>query len=242
MERLWKEDPEQFNPERDAVQRQRVDRTLEMIARCGNWKEKKAVDLGCGSGVITRKMRDLGFLVVDAVDVSSQALKRLQEKDAHNIHPIQDCLPCTRLKDAQYDLVVCTEVIGYLHQKEYRLLFSELARLVKMDGVVICSSALDAHTENPLALFSQLADSEFEPLHWALSYHRWFLNLLNTPLSRFLKQNGKVCNALEAVCRFFSSPSGASHVIFAGKRRPLQFPLPPNEIPREPKQKRHVWE
>lgn len=246
MERLWREDPQQFNPERDSIQRQRVDRTLELIRKCGNWKGKKGVDLGCGSGIVTSKVRDLGFATVDAIDISSQALTYIREWGVEEIHPIQDCLPCTRLNDAQYDLIICTEVVGYLNPKEYRLLFAELARLVKRDGIVICSSSLDSRTENPLELFSQLADTEFEPLEWVLSYHRWLLAICKvfrkTPLSRFFRQNSKVRDLLETVCRFFSGPSGASHVIFAGKRRPLGFPLPQNELPKEPKQKRRVWE
>jgi ubiquinone/menaquinone biosynthesis C-methylase UbiE len=148
-------------------------------------KEKKGVDLGCGSGVITRKLRDLGTSSLDAVDVASQALNKLQEHDMSRIKAIQDCLPATRLNDSDYDIVVCTEVIGYLEAQEYRLLFAELSRLVKNNGIVICSTALDPTTEHPLDIFSQLAESEFEPLKWVLSFHGSMITL----------------------CRFFEAPA-----------------------------------
>lgn len=293
MERMWLQNPAQFNPERDCIQRQRLERTLNIINQCLELQGRKGVDLGCGSGVFTRKLRDSGASL-DAVDVASQALNLFRETNCNHIKLIQDCLPRTRLNDSDYDLVVCTEVIGFLNPKEYRLLFAELSRLVKTNGVVICSTTLDANTENPLELFSQLADSEFDPLHWSLSYHRlylwichllerplknfqiccsqtektqllqnktgfalfinrlrynkimqgfwWVESLITTPLAKAFRQSDKMRDALESLSRFFSSPSGASHVIFAGKRRPLQFPLPPNEVPKEQKRKREVWE
>ena len=109
MERLWHQDPQQFNPERDCMQRQRVQRTLETIRQRIPLEGKHAADLGCGSGVISRLLRDAGAKV-DAVDAATNALQRLKEDEMHDITPIHDCLPSTRLKDNDYDLVVCTEI------------------------------------------------------------------------------------------------------------------------------------
>lgn len=294
MERAWLQNPEQFNPERDCVQRQRVERTLKAFEGSIDLQGKKGVDLGCGAGFITRKVRDFGTKSIDAVDVAAQALKLVQEHGSEGIKTIQDCLPSTRLNDSDYDIVICTEMIGYLDPKEYRLLFAELSRLVKNSGIVICSTSLDSDTQNPLALFSQLADSEFEPLNWVLSYHHSFLRLCKffeapakrlhvckdpqdkrkildskkglslvwnqfllskplqgiwwtmstvfTPLGKMLRQCDRTRNVLESISRFFLGPDGASHVIFVGKRRPLTFPLPPNEVPKEHPGKRQVWE
>jgi 2-polyprenyl-3-methyl-5-hydroxy-6-metoxy-1,4-benzoquinol methylase len=294
MERDWLQHPEEFNPERDCIQRQRVVRTIQSIQGCIDLNKKRGVDLGCAAGVITRKLRDLGIASLDAVDVATQALKELQLHDMSKIKAIQDCLPNTRLNDSDYDLVVCTEVIGFLEAQEYRLLFAELSRIVKNDGIVICSTSLDPNSENALSVFSQLAESEFQPLRWSLSYHRsmvrlcrffegpaswlrhsrdayskqkslegkkgfglywnkfmlssamrpvwWLLSVPMTPIGKWLRQSDRIMDIMESISRFFLGPDGASHVTFVGKRRPLTFPLPANEIPIERKGKRQVWD
>lgn len=176
MERMWLQNPEQFNPERDCVQRKRLEQTLQLINDHLTLKDLKITDLGCGAGVFSRKLRDQGARI-DAVDIAGNALIRLEEHNMENINPIQDCLPTTNLKDDFYDLVVCTEVIGYLPQDTYRLLFAELCRIVKPKGHVVCSTALDLNSDDALQRFAGLAETEFSIDSWALSYHRLFVKL-----------------------------------------------------------------
>jgi 2-polyprenyl-3-methyl-5-hydroxy-6-metoxy-1,4-benzoquinol methylase len=184
MERLWLEDPEQFNPKRDAVQRTRVSRTIEAVKKQLSLEGKKAADLGCGAGVISRVLRDEGAKI-DALDIAGNALEKLKTYDMQNINPIHDCLPSTRLDDNAYDLVICTEVIGYLEPKEYRMLFAELSRLIKKDGVAACSTSLDLNSENALERFAALAETEFEIEEWVLRYDLLWIKL----------------------CRFFEAPA-----------------------------------
>lgn len=122
---------------------------------------------------------------MDAVDIAGQALERIRIKNAPGITPIQDCLPSTRLEDDAYDLVLCTETIGYLNSKEYRMLFAELSRLVKKDGLAVCSTSLDFKTDNALERFAALAETEFEIEHWILRY-----DLLWTVCCRFFEAPG----------------------------------------------------
>lgn len=294
MERLWLQDPEQFNPQRNNIGRKRLQLTIELLQKDAPLKGKRVADLGCGSGVLTRMMRDNGA-VVHAVDVAGNALSRLKEHDMHDITAIQDCLPTTSLKDDYYDIVVCTEVIGYLNPDQYRLFFAELSRIVKADGHVLCSSDLDLDSEDSLERFGGLAETEFTIEHWEFSYHRllikwirffeipekyisasrhpdehqkefsrkstflgrwWFrlntnkivvpfwmfLNIVAKPIANGLLQNDNIMIFLESICKFLWSESGISQAIFIGKRRPLTFPLPPSEIPIEPKHKRQTWE
>ena len=267
LERMWHLDPEQFNPLRDSLQRQRLQRTLDLLSSQTKLEGKHAADLGCGSGVFSRMMRDNGSKV-DAVDIAGNALKLLKQQDITGITPIQDCLPTTTLKDDYYDIVVCTELIGYIPEQIYRLLFAELSRIVKSDGQVICSTALDLDTEEPLERFGYLAETEFVIDRWVLSYHRLYirlceffekpskniktakvllplwvtLNIIGKPVARFLRQNQFMMNQLEKICHFILGETGISHALFIGHRRPMTFPLTENEMPREMKQKRQVWE
>lgn len=181
MERMWLSDPEQFNPERTSVQRKRISSTMEALQGQILLKDKYCADLGCGSGKMARLMRDAGARV-DAIDVASIALELLKTQDMQHIHAIQDCLPATRLNDHAYDVVVCTEVIGYLNPKEYRLLFAELSRVMKKEGIAVCSTSLDLNSENALERFAMLAETEFEIEQWILRY-----DLLWIKCCRFLE-------------------------------------------------------
>lgn len=293
MERMWRRDPEQFNPLRNCSQKERIEKTLHEIRAHLSLQGKQVADLGCGSGHLSRLLRDQGAHV-DAVDIASQALLRLKEHNTDQITPIQDCLPTTKLKDDHYDLVVCTEVIAYLHPKDYRLLMSELSRVMKPNGLVCFSTPLDTDTEDPIDNLSALAETEFSIESWTLSHHsiwericKFFeyprrfvrlrhdkefahenlkeltglkrywtminstpplvyawqgLSFLANPIAHFCRNSTTLLHLSEKLSHFFWIKSGITHAIFIGRRRPLTHPLPENEIPKEHKQKRFVWE
>ncbi len=293
FDRLWLVDSHQFDPLRNCMERERLDRTMELITREGDLKGKKIVDLGCGAGVLSKRLRDAGAFV-DAVDISENALKKLNVGDISQIHPIQDYVPVTTLKDDAYDFVVCTELIGYLQPDEYRLFFSELARLVKPNGYVVCSTSIDINSEDALQKFADFAETDIEISQWVLSYHRcyirlkdlfeipskysrahrdpefqmkemknrsafgkwWFkinsaiplvfvwrgLSFVFSPLVSMLKNNRSFLLFLERICHSIWHESGVSQAIFIGKRRKIFQPLPKDQIPRETKHKKQVWE
>ncbi|HEV8052760.1 MAG TPA: class I SAM-dependent methyltransferase [Parachlamydiaceae bacterium] len=292
MERMWLNDPDQFNPDRDAVQRKRVNATIRAIKKNTETNGKRCADLGCGSGTITRSLRDAGAKI-DSVDISGIALKLLKSNDMQNITAIQDCMPTTRLDDNAYDIVICTEMIGFLQPKEYRMLFAELARLINKEGIVACSSSLELKSENALERFAALAETEFEIDEWILRYdllwlrfcrffespaifikagrdlfernkeldkrkslrRLWFklntsqplilfwriVNMISGPVAAKLRQSDRLVDFLETITKFIWDESGISHALFIGKRRPMTFPLPANEVPVEIKHKREVW-
>ncbi|MEI8124301.1 MAG: class I SAM-dependent methyltransferase [Parachlamydiaceae bacterium] len=292
MERLWLQDPAQFDPMRDCVQRKRMAKTLDILKE-KSLDSKLVADLGCGSGYLSRAVRDAGA-IVHSVDVAGNALALLKAQDMHHITPFQDALPMTRLDDGVYDIVICTEVIGYLKPIEYRLTFSELARIVKAKGFVVCSSSIDVDSDNALERFAALAETEFEIDRWVLSYDLLWLKLCRffdaptlyvqaskkkelrmkeiakrkglgriifqcnssfalgcfwsviafatNPLASFCRQSEGLMNLLEKISQFFWSESGVTHALFLGNRRQMIFPLAENEIPKEMKHKRQVWE
>jgi 2-polyprenyl-3-methyl-5-hydroxy-6-metoxy-1,4-benzoquinol methylase len=293
MERLWHQNPESFDPLRNCMERERLERTEKIIKETTSLGGKLVADLGCGGGEFSRRLRDQAA-TLHAVDVATNALQKLKENDMLNIIPIQDCLPTTLLKDDTYDIVVCTEVIAYLNPDEYRLLFSELSRLIKPNGYVVCSTALDIDTEDPVERFAALAETEFTIEKWVLSYHAFYIRLVNffeapsrfvranrspeyrqdelnkrkgwkrlwfrwnsspvlskfwlvvqwvtAPITSLFRQNKSLMLKMERFCRFLWNTSGISHALFIGKKRPLDFPLPPEEKPRELKHKKQVWE
>src|ERR1700722_3640338 len=73
FEKMWKLDPEQFDPSRNCMERERVRRTMDLIDKHVSLEGKKAVDLGCGSGALSLELSK-SCATVDAVDAASLAL------------------------------------------------------------------------------------------------------------------------------------------------------------------------
>jgi 2-polyprenyl-3-methyl-5-hydroxy-6-metoxy-1,4-benzoquinol methylase len=175
-ERLWKVDPEQFNPLRNCMERERLNRTLDLLATHINLKGTLIADLGCGGGEFSRRMRD-GGAEVHAVDVAENALKVLREHNFHNIKTIQDYVPRTLLSDSTYNGVSVLELIAELPSDEYRMLFSEIARLMKRDGFVLFSTPVDYRSDDAIERLAMIAETELKILEWRFSYHALYLRL-----------------------------------------------------------------
>jgi len=189
-DRLWLKDPEQFNSSRTVIEIERLKRTGLLISEYIDLNEKQVADLGCGSGIFSRQLRDSGALV-QAIDVSQNALRELQKHDCTNIAPVHDYIPKSLLSDDTFDLVVATELIAHLNESEYRIFFSELARIMKSEGFVLVSTSIDIHSENALQRFADLASTEFDISEWKFSYHYLSIKCLDffKAPARFVKAN-----------------------------------------------------
>lgn len=175
FEHLWKSNPEQFNPNRSAREIERIERTWNLILD-QKPQNKQVVDLPCGWGVLTQRLKKFGATVI-AVDVAESALNHLN--GSHGVSFQKECLPHTTLKDDQFDLVISTDVISYLHPDDFRLYFAELARIIKPEGTLICSTNIDIYSEDALQRFVALAETEFEIDQVQLSYHAYHIRLCN---------------------------------------------------------------
>lgn len=178
FERLWLLNPDQFNPLRNCMERERLERTWNILHSHVKIDKKQVVDIGCAAGVFTRRLRDAGAEVT-AVDIAENALKQLRKNDMSHILAVQDAMPISSLPDDAYDIVVCTEVIAELPRDDYRLFFSELNRIVKSDGWILCSTAVDIDSDDAAHQLFEFAVTELEILHITYSYHAFYLHLVN---------------------------------------------------------------
>jgi 2-polyprenyl-3-methyl-5-hydroxy-6-metoxy-1,4-benzoquinol methylase len=218
FDRMWLLDPKQFDPTRNSRERERVERTLNLILRHINLEGKKVADLGCGSGYISRRIASYKA-DVEAVDISGNALKLLQTEDTAHIHASQDFVPSTTLQDDHYDLVISTELIAYLPEELYRLYFSELSRLVKSDGWIVCSTSIDIGTEEGENRFITLAETEIIVHECLYSYHRFAILLTDffKAPSHFIK----AAKEGEYRKKELESRSGISHWWFSINSSPV---------------------
>lgn len=225
FERLWLLDPEQFNPLSNCMEKERLDRTERLIQHYVTLKDKMVCDIGCGTGIFAKRLRDGGAQVV-AVDIAENALKHVRQGDCEHIETRQDAMPMTNLPDNGFDVMVCMDLIAELPKDDYRLFFSELARILKPTGYVVCSTPIDIDTEEGVHLFLDLVQTEFDVVDIVSSHHALYLKIKRLfawkPIAKILKNNRRILLLLEKMCRFFWNDAGISHVIVICQRRPLQ--------------------
>ena len=176
FERLWLLDPQSFNPLRNCMERERLERTWVLLNRHVNPSDKQTADIGCASGVFSRRLRDAGARV-KAADIAKNALKRFEAEDSRNIELKQDAMPATSLPDHGYDIIICTELIAELCRDDYRLFFAELSRLIRPDGYLVCSSPIDIYSEGGVEKLIELSQTEFDIIDAISSYHALYVRL-----------------------------------------------------------------
>lgn len=220
----WNLRPSQFNSEATALSLEQSQRIKALFLP--QVKGKKVVELGCGDGALSKAAASFGGYVT-ATDISQAALIRLE--GIENLESEKHYVPYTSLPDTTYDYVIASNLIAELPKEEYRLFFSELARIVKKEGQVIVATPLDINTEEALELFLYYAETELEIETLLLSYHRLYLRvsglLKKIPfLRRWLEQSKRALFALEGLTKLIYDKEGASHVIILAKPRSLIAP------------------
>jgi ubiquinone/menaquinone biosynthesis C-methylase UbiE len=124
-----------------------------IMRACFAWRDKLlfnsirgavALDYCCGNGEIAVEMAKRGAKKVIGIDISSVAIentKRLAE--SQGIGKICEFLVMdaehTEFADNTFDII---HEYGALHHLELKAAFSELARILKPDGKLVCSEAL----------------------------------------------------------------------------------------------------
>lgn len=243
--RKWELDPESFAPFKSSLKR---DYFKQVINALSDVKGKTCLDLGSGYGTLSKRLADLGAKVT-AVDISEIALSRLE--DHLEIKKIQDFVPYTTLEDNAYDYVIAANLIAELPEDEHRLFFSEVARLIKPQGKVVISTPLDVNTEDALARFLYLAETELIIESFHFCYHRLYikgmlalnkLKKIANPIIQWLQNRDLFLFALEKVTKFLYDEEGISYVVIVATRRPLLDPLPEIKQPMERKGKKTIWE
>lgn len=104
-----------------------------MLKRYAKNKEKiRVLDIGCGSGLITKKIQDLGF-DVEGLDFSEEAVKKTRSNgiDAE----ICDLDEGISKNDNEFDVVWAGDIIEHVFDPIN--LIKEINRILKKDGILI---------------------------------------------------------------------------------------------------------
>ncbi len=93
------------------------------------------VDLGCGQGQDSRFFAQHGYNVVGA-DFSSEAIKIAKEKSKDLDFKVLDISKPLPFEDTSFDVVYSHLAVHYFNKETTELIFKELSRILKKDGVL----------------------------------------------------------------------------------------------------------
>lgn len=103
-------------------------------------KGSSLLDIGCGSGLITKCFIDEGILA-HGIDISNSALKNLSEKNFTRYDLQKSNYP---FSNESFDFVFSKSVVEHLTNPD--LLFDESHRVLKKNGVLICMTPSWKHS------------------------------------------------------------------------------------------------
>ena len=92
----------------------------------------KVLDLGCGTGHLTKYIKDMGFEVI-GLDPSLKMLE-LANKNFKNLSFIEGISAKLPFEDNFFDYVVSIEVLRYLNPKDVEKTYEEIFRVLKPKG------------------------------------------------------------------------------------------------------------
>ncbi len=102
----------------------------------GEIKKKKVLDLGCGSGLSSKKLLSLGAKKVKGIDLSDELIKIARKENPKIKFYVGDAQK-TPFKNSEFDIVASSLMPHYL--KDLTKLFIEVSRILKKKGLFVFS-------------------------------------------------------------------------------------------------------
>lgn len=98
-----------------------------LLKLAGDVSGKQVLDLACGEGIYTRKIKQLGASAVVGVDLSSEMIKLAEAEERKNPigcqYLVNDALNLGKIGD--FDMVMCMYLLNYARNKEELLQMCE---------------------------------------------------------------------------------------------------------------------
>jgi 2-polyprenyl-6-hydroxyphenyl methylase/3-demethylubiquinone-9 3-methyltransferase len=141
------------------LNRVRIPYIMEKIRQVGfNPEQISLLDVGCGGGIVSCKLSQMGVLNITAIDSlveNIEIAKNYSEKNNINVNFVHKSVEDLISSEIRYDIVICLEVIE--HVEDYHSFLNNLSKLVKKDGLLIISTI----SKNIWSYFSMIICAEF---------------------------------------------------------------------------------
>ncbi|MBU2562448.1 MAG: class I SAM-dependent methyltransferase [Nanoarchaeota archaeon] len=102
----------------------------------GEVKGKKVLDLGCGSGVFSKKLLSFGAKKVKGIDLSEKLIEIAKKENPKVKFYVGDAQK-TPFKNSEFDIVTSSLMVHYV--KDLTRLFREISRILKKEGLFVFS-------------------------------------------------------------------------------------------------------
>ena len=137
----------------------RISSTLRKVDTLIAGNRRKALDFGAGTGNLTGKLLDMGY-VVTAVDISAEMCAILRKRyrtylDAQKLVVVNTSMEDANFKKDEFDLIACYSVLHHL--PDYESTLRRLSVFLRKGGVVyIDHEASPFYWENETSLLGNL--------------------------------------------------------------------------------------
>lgn len=146
----------------------RITRILKLLAEEIKTQDRpyNLLDIGCGSGEISKQIANLGFRVY-GIDISRRAIKTAKNRGIIAI--VGDITNIFPFKDGFFDYVFAGEVIEHLFDVRHFLL--ETNRVLKPDGKLLLTTPNLANLSDRIRLLIGENPRQVTPVHKFLHLH-----------------------------------------------------------------------
>ena len=200
-ERYWQHPESEPEQGQLVVQRKRMLR----VALTNFEPRAQVLDAGCGNGVFTAFLSELGF-DAKGIDISGTAIGKARQRYPgirFEVASLEDGLP---FKNEEFDVIWCTEVLEHLFDVEAAL--AEINRVLRANGKLVLTMPYHGLVKN-IAISVLSFDRHYDP---GGPHIRFFTR---RSLHLCLRRAGFVLERSEGVGRFW--PVWMSHFVVARK-------------------------
>ena len=171
-------------------------KSLETNFKSG-FRNKKALDVGCGGGLLSEELSKIG-LHVTGVDPSKESISIAREhavKSGLKIEYKESCGEKLPFDDSVFDMVFCCDVLE--HVSDVRKVISEISRVLKKGGMFFFDT-VNRTLLSRIAVIYFMQKCRFTSFVKA-DAHAWNMFIRPEELQSILSQNGIFPNDIKGI-------------------------------------------